>query len=156
MMEINDKIEAGLKDEEHQKIMNKASSSFTNQLTLDEIRTCHMNALWKAHEHYNPDGGAKFFTYLYRGVVIECLRELRFNQRHKDHKSLHANIPDKRDSHFYLELKEELEQMPNKEMLKDRLSGLSIKEISEKFGYNRETARRKIKKSMSRLASKME
>ena len=154
-MEMNEKIEAALKDEEHQKIMNKASRSFINQLTFDEIRTCHMNAIWKAHEHYDPNGGAKFFTYLYRGVIIECLRELRFNQKYKNHRSVHANIPDKRDDHFYLELKEELDRVPNKEMVEDRLSGMAIKEIAEKFGYNRETARRKIKKSMSRLASKM-
>lgn len=154
-MDMNEKIEVSLRDEEHQKIMNKASRSFTGQLTPDEIRTCHVNAIWKAHEHYNPNGGAKFFTYLYKGVIIECLRELRFNQKHKDHRSVHANIPDKRNGHFYLELKEELDQIPNKEMVQDRLNGMSIKEIAEKFGYNRETARRKIKKSMARLASKM-
>lgn len=152
---INEKIEESLKDEEYQKIMNKASRSFINQLTPDEIHTCHVNALWKAYEHYNPNGGAKFFTYLYKGVVIECLRELRFNQKYKGHQSVHSNIPDKKDHHFKLELKEELNQIPNKEMVEDRLSGMSIKEIAEKFGYNRETARRKIKKSMARLASKM-
>ena len=154
-MEMNEKIEESLRDEEHQKIMNKASRSFVNQLSPDEIKTCHINAMWKAHEHYKPDGGAKFFTYLYKGVIIECLRELRFNQKYKDHRSVHSNIPENRDRQFNLELKEELEQLPNKEMIEDRLNGMSIKEIAEKFGYNRETARRKIKKSMARLARKM-
>lgn len=155
-MEImNQKIEDAMDNEDFQRVMHKASLSFSGQLSADEIKTCHLNALWKAFEHYKPGRGAAFFTYLHKGVVIECLRELKFNSKYQEHQAIHANIPENRDYHFSLELKEELSLVPNKELVEDRLGGMSIKEIAEKYGYNRETARRKIKKSLARLANKM-
>ena len=152
---ISRKIEDAMNDEDFQRVMHKASLSFSAQLSSDEIKTCHLNALWKAFEHYRPGRGAAFFTYLHKGVVIECLRELKFNNKFQEHQKIHPNIPENKDYHFSLELKEEMSLIPNKELVKDRLDGMSIKEIAEKYGYNRETARRKIKKSMARLANKM-
>lgn len=153
--EIGTKIEESFDNEEVQKIMNKASRSFSGQLSKDEITTCHLNALWKAHQHYKPNGGAKFFTYLYKGVVIECLRELKFNSKYDSYRKIHSNIPENRDYQFDLELQEEINQMPEREMILDRLSGMSIKEIAEKHSQNRETARRKIKKSLIKLANRI-
>ena len=75
---LNEKIERDMRDEDLVRIMNKASMSFSKQLSLDEIQTCHVNAMWKAHQHYNPKFGTLFLTYLYKGVQIECLRELKF------------------------------------------------------------------------------
>lgn len=152
---MNQKIEDAMKDEDFQRVMHKASLSFSGQLSADEIKTCHLNALWKAFEHYKPGRGAAFFTYLHKGVVIECLRELKFNSKYQDHQGVHANIAENKDYHFSLELTEELSLIPNKHLIEDRLGGMSIKEIAEKYGYNRETARRKIKKSLARLANKM-
>jgi predicted DNA-binding protein (UPF0251 family) len=152
---VNEKIERDMKDEDLVRIMNKASMSFSNQLSFDEISTCHINAMWKAHEHYDPKFGTLFLTYLYKGVQIECLRELKFKQKHQNFKPMHANICDKREYGFRLELEEEIDLLPNKDMVRDKLSGLSVKEIAEKFGLNRETTRRKIKKSLARLAMRL-
>ena len=152
---INEKIERDMKDEDLVRIMNKASMSFSNQLSFDEISTCHINAMWKAHEHYDPKFGTLFLTYLYKGVQIECLRELKFKQKHRDFQPMHANIQNKKDYSFAIELEEEIDLLPNKDMVRDKLSGLSVKEIAEKFGLNRETTRRKIKKSIARLAMRL-
>ena len=152
---LNEKIERDMRDEDLVRIMNKASMSFSKQLSLDEIQTCHVNAMWKAHQHYNPKFGTLFLTYLYKGVQIECLRELKFKQKNSDFGPIHSNIHDRKDYSFSVELEEEIDLLPNKQMVRDKLSGLSVKEIAEKFGLNRETTRRKIKKSLARLAMRM-
>tara|TARA_Y100000361_G_C11127332_1_gene326789 strand:+ start:92 stop:571 length:480 start_codon:yes stop_codon:yes gene_type:complete len=152
---LNEKIERDMRDEDLVRIMNKASMSFSKQLSLDEIQTCHVNAMWKAHQHYNPKFGTLFLTYLYKGVQIECLRELKFKQKNSDFGPIHSNIHDRKDYSFNVELEEEIDLLPNKQMVRDKLSGLSVKEIAEKFGLNRETTRRKIKKSLARLAMRM-
>ena len=152
---LNEKIESDMRDEDLVRIMNKASMSFSKQLSLDEIQTCHVNAMWKAHQHYNPKFGTLFLTYLYKGVQIECLRELKFKQKNSDFGPVHSNIHDRKDYSFSVELEEEIDLLPNKQMVRDKLSGLSVKEIAEKFGLNRETTRRKIKKSLARLAMRM-
>ena len=152
---LNEKIERDMRDEDLVRIMNKASMSFSKQLSLDEIQTCHVNAMWKAHQHYNPKFGTLFWTYLYKGVQIECLRELKFKQKNSDFGPVHSNIHDRKDYSFSVELEEEIDLLPNKQMVRDKLSGLSVKEIAEKFGLNRETTRRKIKKSLARLAMRM-
>ena len=152
---LNEKIERDMRDEDLVRIMNKASMSFSKQLSLDEIQTCHVNAMWKAHQHYNPKFGTLFLTYLYKGVQIECLRELKFKQKNSDFGPIHSNIHDRKDYSFSVELEEEIDLLPNKQLVRDKLSGLSVKEIAEKFGLNRETTRRKIKKSLARLAMRM-
>ena len=152
---LNEKIERDMRDEDLVRIMNKASMSFSKQLSLDEIQTCHVNAMWKAHQHYNPKFGTLFLTYLYKGVQIECLRELKFKQKNSDFGPVHSNIHDRKDYSFSVELEEEIDLLPNKQMVRDKLSGLSVKEIAEKFGLNRETTRRKIKKSLARLALRL-
>lgn len=163
---LNEKIERDMKDEDLVRVMNKASMSFSKQLSLDEIETCHINAMWKAHQHYKPEFGTLFLTYLYKGVQIECLRELKFKQKHSDFCPLHSNVHDHKGFNkdyfvwgssvtFGVELDEEIDLLPNKEMVRDKLSGFSVKEIAEKFGLNRETTRRKIKKSLARLALRL-
>jgi len=147
------KIEEALQDDTIQKIMHKAAGSFRNQLSEDEIYTCKINALWKAFLNYEPSKGAKFTTYLYSGVRIECIREVKFNKRR--HQPLHANLPDNRDHFFHVELNDELEKCQDKDLILDRMKNLTIKEIAEKRGCNRETIRRKIKKSVDQLSKRL-
>jgi DNA-directed RNA polymerase specialized sigma24 family protein len=150
---MDTKMEEALQDDEIQKIMHKASGSFRGQLSEDEIHTCKLNALWKAFLNHDPDKAAKFTTYLYSGVRIECIREVKFNKRR--HQPLHANLADKRDHFFHVELNDELDKCSDKDLLVDRMNNLTIKEIAEKRGYNRETIRRKIKKSANQLSKRL-
>jgi DNA-directed RNA polymerase specialized sigma subunit len=149
---MDTKIENALKDENIQNIMNKAAGSFRRQLNEDEIHTCKLNALWKAFSNHDPTKAAKFTTYLYNGVRIECIREIKFNKR--KHAPLHSNIADKTDSFFETDLMDELDQCPNKELLIDRMKSHTIKEIAKKYDCNRETIRRKIKKSVNHMAKR--
>ena len=149
---MDTKIENALKDENIQNIMNKAAGSFRRQLNEDEIHTCKLNALWKAFSNHDPTKAAKFTTYLYNGVRIECIREIKFNKR--KHAPLHPNIADKTDPFFEIDLMDELDQCPNKDLLIDRMKSHTIKEIAKKHGCNRETIRRKIKKSVNHMAKR--
>ena len=95
---INTKIENALKDDNIVKIMNKASKRFRNQLDKDTINTCQLNALWKTFVNHDPAKGAKFTTYLYNGVFIECMKEIKFSKKSDRFSGkLHDNIPNKND-----------------------------------------------------------
>ena len=133
--------------------MNKAASSFRNQLNEDELHTCKLNALWKAFLNHDENKAAKFTTYLYNGVKIECIREVKFNKR--THQQLHSNISDNSDPFFSVDLADELETCPNKDLVIDRMKSYTIKEIAHKQGCNRETIRRKIKKSVNHMAKRL-
>jgi len=150
---MDTKIENALKDENIVNIMNKAASSFRNQLNQDELDTCKLNALWKAFLNHDKKKAAKFTTYLYNGVRIECIREVKFNKR--THSQLHSNISDNKDPFFGVDLSDELENCPNKDLINDRMKSYTIKEIAEKQGCNRETIRRKIKKSVNHMAKRL-
>lgn len=155
-VELNQQIDTALKDENIVKIMNKASRRFKNQLDKDTIYTCQINALWKTFVNHNPDKGAKFTTYLYNGVFIECMKEIKFANKlsSKAVGKLHDNIAQKDNSFIISEMLDELKDPSEREMFLDKLSNMTIAEISKKHNTNRESARRKIHKIIRKLQKK--
>lgn len=151
---INDKINEALRDDNIVKIMNKASKRFRNQLDSDCIKTCQLNALWKTFVNYDETKGAKFTTYLYKGVFIECMKEIKFSNKNKAFGKLHHNIPSPTDSFFNIDLMDEFKNPEDRELIEDRLSNMTIAEISEKHGKNRESIRRKIHKLADSIKDK--
>ncbi|MQF98499.1 MAG: sigma-70 family RNA polymerase sigma factor [SAR202 cluster bacterium] len=151
---MDKQIEEALQNQDIQNIMNKAAGSFRSQLNDDEIHTCKLNALWKAFTNWDEKKGSKFTTYLYSGVRIECIREVKFNKR--KHQPLHSNLPDESDHFFSIELMDEIDKCSNSDLILDRMDNMTIKEIAKKHGCNRETIRRKVKKSVQQLAKRME
>lgn len=151
---IDSKIEKALNDSNIKKIMNKASMRFKNQLDYDTIYSCQLNALWKAFLNHDPNKAAKFTTYLYNGVFIECMKEIKFhNKSNKCRGKLHDNIDSNRDSFFLIDLMDELKDS-DKELIMDRMSNMTIVEIARKHNSNRETIRRKINKIAQSLKTK--
>lgn len=152
---INTKIEEALKDTNIIKIMNKASKRFKNQLDVDTIKTCQLNALWKTFVNHDPEKGAKFTTYLYNGVFIECMKEIKFSQKSlKNSGKLHDNIPTNKNQYLIVDLLDELNDEEEKEIFMDRLSNMTIAEMAEKYGKNRESTRRKMHKVFKKIANK--
>lgn len=151
---LNTKIENALKDTNILKIMNKASKRFKNQLDKDTIHTCQLNALWKTFVNHNPEKGAKFTTYLYNGVFIECMKEIKFKQKsNRNNGKLHDNITDHRDQYIMTDILDELNS-EEQQMIMDRFSNMTIAEIAKKHDKNRESTRRKIHKIFQKLANK--
>jgi hypothetical protein len=151
---INDNIENALKDENILKIMSKASKRFKNQLDSDSIKTCQLNALWKAFVNHDLSKGAKFTTYLYKGVFIECMKEIKFTNKNKSTGKLHDNIELNVNHSFLTDLMDEFKNDEDKELICDRMSNMTISEIAKKHGKNRESVRRKIHKLADSIKDK--
>lgn len=170
-MDIDTKIEKAMKDENITKVMHKASNRFRNQLDQDSIYTCQLNALWKAFLHFNPEKykNVKFTTYLYNGVFIECLKEVKFHQKHKrfTEKALHENLTKDSISESMgaldkpisfsnkdismIDILDEARNSEELELIMDKFNNMTINEMAKKRNSNRETVRKKLKNVLNRI-----
>lgn len=149
---IDTKIEKALKDKNIVKIMNKASNSFRKQLDPDSIYTCQINALWKAFVNFKKEKKTKFTTYLYNGVFIECIKEVKFINKSKlANRKLHNNIPGNDIEYLIVDILDELEDEEDKSLVIDKMSNLTIEEMAKKRNSNRETTRKKLNKCLNKI-----
>jgi hypothetical protein len=151
---IDDKIETALNDSNIVKIMNRASKRFKGQLDKDTIYTCQINALWKAFLNHDPNKAAKFTTYLYNGVFIECMKEIKFkNKSQRFGGKLHDNISNNKDPFLIIDIFDELNE-EEKQIFIDKASNMTIAEMAQKYGTNRESTRRKVHKMIQNIRKK--
>ena len=151
---LNEKIEDALKDDNILKIMNRASKRFRGQLDNDTIHTCQINALWKAFVNHDPNKAAKFTTYLFNGVFIECMKEIKFkNKSQRFGGKLHDNIASEKDQFLMIDILDELND-EEKQIFIDRASNMTIAEMSQKYNTNRESTRRKVHKIIKNVRKK--
>jgi len=156
---IDRDMEKALNNKDVVRIMNKSAYRFSNQIDRDELYSCQLKALWQALVNFKPDKGSKFTTYLYNGVFIECLKEVQFQDKHKRFSKciLHNNVQAKPDlSKEMVEIFDELRNDEERELIMDKYSNMSIKEIAMKHNINRETVRKKIKNIMARIKKQLE
>ena len=140
-----------IKDENIVKITNRAALRFAKSLSRDEIHTCILNAIWKASNKFDPELGSKFTTYLYNGVIMECLTQQKFNSN-KVCSQIHNNIPENKDFVSSLEIMDNIEQCEDPQIIIDYyFNNKSIKEIAQETGVCGETIRLKIKKNLKKL-----
>jgi len=136
------------------KILKKASSSFRYALSQDEITTCCITALWKAVEKYCTDSKCKFTTYLYKGVVMECLSQKKFNKAKLSFGGkIHPNIKDDSNQYAPVDMIDEINfACEDPKLILDRYYyNMSIKEIAKNRGCCGETIRIKINKNLKKL-----
>lgn len=153
---INTKIEKALNDINIVKIMNRASKKFRNQLDKDTIYTCQLNALWKTFVNYDENKGAKFTTYLYKGVFIECMKEINFVNKNMCKGKLHDNISTSKDPFLFIDILDEFDNDDDKDLIIDKMSNMTISEIAEKRDKNRESIRKKIHKLTDKIKNSFE
>jgi hypothetical protein len=155
-MDLNDKIINALNNKDITNIMNKACKRFANQLDADALHTCKLNALWKCFLYFKPEKNTKFTTYLYNGVFIECLKEIKFkNKYQRFNGKLHENIVKNSDPYRMIDIMDELKTADEKELFLDRLSNMTIEEMAKKRNSNRETTRKKLNKMITNLHKKL-
>lgn len=155
-MTINDKIENALLNKDILNIMNKACKKFINQLDSDTLHSCKINALWKSFLYFKPEKNTKFTTYLYNGVFIECLKEIKFkNKYQKFSGKLHENIIKNSDPYLIIDIMDELQTQEEKELFLDRLSNMTIEEMAKKRKSNRETTRKKLNRMIQNLRKRI-
>lgn len=140
-----------IKDENIMKITKKASEKFRRLLNKEEIYTCILNAIWKASNKYNPQKGSKFTTYLYQGVVIECLTQIKFNKQKRYSKEIHENYATV-DRNYTDLIDEILTRCDDPQIILDKfIHNKTIKEIAVEYKICNETARLRIKKNLKKL-----
>lgn len=154
---INTKIKEAMENKDIVRVMNKASESFRSQLDHDDIYTCQINALWKSFLNFKPNKNTKFTTYLFKGVFIECLKELKFKKKSsRCNRKLHGNIPSKSNPTFMVDMLDEVSSSEDRDLLMDKYSNLTIQEMADKREYSRETVRKKLKKIYQNIQDKFE
>jgi DNA-directed RNA polymerase specialized sigma24 family protein len=152
---INTKIEKALQNKDVVKIMNKASNGFRKQLDEDIIYTCQINALWKSFLNFKPEKNTKFTTYLYNGVFIECIKEVKFKNKSRFATGkMHDNISSKDTSSMMVDILDELSTEEEKSLVLDKMSNMTIDEMATKRNSNRETTRKKLNKALRKIRKK--
>jgi len=153
------KFEELIEDEEIIKIGSKASQSFTDCLSKDEIRTCIMSALWSATNNYKEGKNTKFTTYFYKGVVYECIKQKKINN--KKNKLSMTNFPinqvfKKNELFDRIDILEEINTLKDADIIKERFYlNFTLEDIAKKRGISKEAVRFKLKKNLNFLKSRL-
>ena len=150
---LNKEIIEKLKHSDIIAIAASVATTFTYILTLDEIDTCMKNAMWKALKKYDDKRGCKFTTYFYKGMVMECLTQQKFNLNHRSPHRTHHNIPDCKDHYARVDLLDEINtRCEDPDLVYDRFyKNMTIKEMAKQRGVCGETIRIKLKKNLKKL-----
>ncbi len=147
-----------LEDKETMNIANYAASGYSSSLTKDEIENCIYNAVWNALNKFDESKGAKFSTFLHRGVRLQCQKRLNFNNRYKTTNYYEDSVSHKFSSNLKnqiysqdlkFEIKDEIENCEDPDILYDRYyNNMTLTEIANKKNTSYETIRNKIKKNL--------
>ena len=147
-----------LEDKETMNIANYAASGYSSSLTKDEIENCIYNAVWNALNKFDESKGAKFSTFLHRGVRLQCQKRLNFNNRYKTTNYYEDSVSHKFSSNLKnqiysqdlkFEIKDEIENCEDPDILYDRYyNNITLTEIANKKNTSYETIRNKIKKNL--------
>ena len=147
-----------LEDKETMNIANYAASGYSSSLTKDEIENCIYNAVWNALNKFDESKGAKFSTFLHRGVRLQCQKRLNFNKRYKTTNYYEDSVSHKFSSNLKnqiysqdlkFEIKDEIENCEDPDILYDRYyNNMTLTEIANKKNTSYETIRNKIKKNL--------
>lgn len=154
---LDETIRKALENEDYQKIMGKASSKFSYILSKDELESCKIEAMWKALAGYDKSRGTKFTSYLYRGVYLECKTHVKFIMGgRRDAVLCHPNIGKEDKTFLMIEIRDELSNMENGGIISDYyFDGLSLGEMSEKYGVSKQTIGIRKKKALNLLKSRL-
>lgn len=147
------RIEKYLNNEDVMKVAYKAASTFSKVLSQDEIKSCVMNALWKADANYDEANTTKFTSYLHKGVVFECLTQRKFNQRKGGEKTLSHLIGDKRDYFSAIDFKDAIDtKCDDPTLIYDKFyKDMTFEEMGKERGVCGERIRQRVEKNLAIL-----
>lgn len=140
-----------------ERIASKASYSFLGVLSEQEIESCILNAYWKSASKFNREAGTKFTTYFYKGVLMECLTQKKFNLNKPTYR-IYENIAYKNNEDINtIDMIDEIQTHCDDPdlLLKRFYQNMSVREIASTRGVSGETIRIKIKKNLAKLRAKM-
>lgn len=151
-MKATKTIEKYLNNEDIMKVAYKAAASFSKILSKDEIKSCVLNALWKADANYDESNTTKFTSYLHRGVVFECLTQRKFNQK-KTLSTLSHLIGDSRDYFSSIDFKDAIDtKCDDPSLIYDKFyKDMTFEEMGKERGVCGERIRQRVEKNLSIL-----
>jgi len=160
--EVSMKFEEVLKNEDFFSIAKKATRTFSDDLSQDEIKTCIMSAMWQATNKFDESRNIKFSTYLYQSVLYECLKQKKYLV--KENNKIHSNLNNLKNivnGRVYneiqkIEMLDEINSCSDPDIIYDKFyNNLSLKDIAIKHNISKETVRYKLKKNLNSLKLKL-
>ena len=118
-----------------------------------------MSALWSAANNYKEGKNTKFTTYFYKGVVYECIKQKKINN--KKNKLSMTNFPinqvfKKNELFDRIDILEEINALKDAEIIKERFYlNFTLEDIAKKRGISKEAVRFKLKKNLNFLKSRL-
>ena len=124
---------------------------------------CQKRKRWKSIKKFDPSKNTKFTTYLYNGVVMECLTQKKFNHQNArqspQNLRIYENIASCPESSRRLERVDMLDEVETcceePDLIYDRFyKNMTVKEIAKNKGVCSETIRVRINKNLTKLRAK--
>lgn len=152
----NEEFNKALKNPDNASVIRAVCLQFAKTLSIEELRSCGLNALWRALSYHQDGKGNKFTTSLFRFVRWECSREIRRLNNYRKHVVAmpdNCDVSDETDTDI-VNLRESIRLLP--EQHKDILhqyyfDNRTMEEIGVRNGYSKESARQKINKALAEL-----
>ena len=137
------------------KVAYKAAASFSKELNKHEIDNCVTAAVFRAITKFDEDRGAKFSSYLYRGVIFECLTQRKAAKRGYIATTVRGHFEDPVDHFESIDMIDTIqEKCHDPDLVIDRFYlNLTYKELANKHGVVEETIRQRLKKNLIILQS---
>jgi len=153
---VTDKnFEKTLADSNNQRIMNKVAGKYTNSIDHDELESEKLIVLWECLKTYDPSRGKKFTSFLYQKLDWRYKKILRERKRRSPVFCDNIDLKNSRDGldteKRIISHTDGLPRHLKKVVIQYYLHNMTIEEIGKENLYSRETARRLIKKALSKI-----
>lgn len=147
----DEEIQRIYNDKDCRMLMFDAAKGFYKTLGKDEIEICKILAIFKSLESFDSSKGVKYETFLYKGVVLQCLTALTFLKKHWRNKNAKYEY-DKSNSDSYInkdiesiEINECIKHIKDGDLLiKHYIEGNSITDIAKELNVSRQAISQKI------------
>ena len=153
---VTDKnFEKALTDSNNQRVMNKVAGKYINSIEYDELESEKLIVLWECLKTYDPSRKKKFTSFLYQKLDWRYKKILRERKRRSPTFCDNIDLKNSRDG---LDVEKRVishtdglpEHLKNV-VIQYYLHNMTIEEIGRENHYSRETARRLIKKALSKI-----
>ena len=143
---------------EIQSLLTRISAGYAKKMDVEEVESLKMQALWDSIRKFKFEKNTKFTTFLYLMLSYSLLSNWKKTPKHK---LLYAEISTHQVSdieeivdtkqlsrldamEYTVGLNEDMAEVVDNYFFKN----LSTCEMAKKYGYSRETARRKVNKAL--------
>tara|TARA_R110000751_G_scaffold299511_1_gene410650 strand:+ start:1695 stop:2186 length:492 start_codon:yes stop_codon:yes gene_type:complete len=146
-------------------VARKAAIPFSGVLSQDEITYCIANAAWNSVKCFKPEKNTKLTTFLYKGVVIECTKQIKSNNGKSRGKNIRMTeikrdmsvIRDKNNYLGNIDMMDEVKNCQDPDIMYGRFyQNKTLKEIAKEKSLTKEAVRLRIKKNLKIIKSRID